>query len=273
MRISAQTIVFNAESILPKGMLRKNIEETLKFADELIIVEGATHARTGYFDGNALPFTNNGRSTDTTIQVIEDLKAKYPDKIKLVLGSDDGFWNGKTAMCNAAAQLATGDYLWQVDSDEFYHENELPIIIKLLEEQKPDAVHFFANHFYGGYEELIGNDQPWGNGIPWMRIFRHTPGSHWISHEPPNYQLADGLICNRGIVITREQTNALGLKMYHYGYVMKEQVDFKAQFYGQPTYPTTWEKWKLDKVNTRIFGSKTSHFEGTHPACIREYLG
>ena len=36
MKISIQTIVFNALSVLPEGMLQKNIEQWLDIADEII---------------------------------------------------------------------------------------------------------------------------------------------------------------------------------------------------------------------------------------------
>lgn len=268
MRLSIQTIVFNAESILPKRMLQKNIEQWVDIADEIIIVEGATKAQTRPFDGETSNYTQDGKSTDNTIDVLQNLKNKY-SKIKLILAK--GFWDGKVAMCNAAAQEASGDYLWQVDSDEFYHEKDIPIILKLLDEEKPDAVHFYANHFFRNYQTIMGYDQWWGNGGPWERIFRNTPGSHWVSHEPPNYQLTDGTICNKGKVINREQTKALDVFLYHYSYVTKEQVEFKAEFFKNPQYLVYWDQWGNNN-DVSIFGSKTTPFLGEHPACIKSYL-
>jgi hypothetical protein len=268
MKLSIQTIVFNAESILPKDMLRKNIEQWVEIADEIIIVEGATKALTRPFDGDAQNFTPDGKSTDATRDILQTLEKEH-SKIKLILAN--GFWNGKTAMCNAASKIATGDYLWQVDQDEFYHENDIPKILNILEKYKPDAVHFYANHFWGGYWTIMDNNQPWGNGQPWMRIFKNVPGSHWISHEPPEYQLADGTVCNKGHVINREQTDSMGIKMFHYGYVNKSQVDFKAKFYRNSQYVSLWDKWLLNN-NTPILKSVTTPFLGEHPKCIQTYL-
>lgn len=268
MKLSIQTIVFNAEDTLPTGMLQKNIKQWIGVADEIIIVEGATKANRHYWDGDTQSFTSNGKSTDNTVDILQSLSAKYP-QVKLILG--ETFWNGKTSMCNAAAKFAIGDYLWQVDSDEFYHEKDIPKIFHLLETDKPDAIHFYAHHFFGGYQTAMGNDQPWGNGIPWMRIFKNTPGSHWISHEPPEYQLADGTVCNKGKVITRDQTNSMGIKLYHYSCVNKKQIDFKTKFFRNNQYPILWDKWKINN-NTPIFGARTSPFIGEHPACIKEII-
>jgi len=268
MKISVQTIVFNAENTLPKGMLEKNIEQWFGVADEVIIVEGATRS-IRQFDGDTSSFTSDGKSTDNTREIILSLASRHPGVVKVILG--DGFWDGKTTMCNAAANAATGDYLWQVDSDEFYHEKDVPRILDLLDKEKPDAVHFAANHFWGGWWTIMDKDQPWGNGMPWMRLFKNAPGSHWASHEPPEYLCANGFPCNMGKVITRDQTDSMGIRMYHYSYVQKSQIDFKAAFYRNGLYPVLWENWQRNN-NTRVFGAVTSPFVGEHPACIKDYL-
>ena len=73
MKITFGMIVFNAEEVLPAGMLEACIRNVYDFAYEIIIVEGATRAINHYFDGDTLPFTNDGRSTDRTIEIIESL--------------------------------------------------------------------------------------------------------------------------------------------------------------------------------------------------------
>lgn len=268
MKISFQMILFNAISTLPENMLNLNIENILPFAHEILIIEGATKALNGhYFDGDTTEFTKNGRSTDGTIDVILALQEKYPDKIKVVIG--DGYWNGKTTMCNTAAKIATGDYTWAIDQDEFYHQSDMEKIIKLLEDERPNRVDFWANHFFGGFDYCIDEREAgWGNNPPWMRIFKHTPNySYWISHEPPVYRG-----CSTGHIIDRNRTLGMGIKLFHYGYVHYPQIAFKTKFYKNNQYPILWDMFQKDK-STKIFGSNVYKFTGDHPECIKGEYG
>jgi hypothetical protein len=269
MKISLFTIVFNVIDILPKNMFELNIQNMYEYVDEIIIVEGATKSK-GKFDGDTTNFTKNGRSSDGTIDMLKEMEKKY-DKVKIIIG--DGFWDGKTSMCNAISNIATGDYLWQLDSDEFYKKSDIVKIKKLLEEEKPDSIHFFANHFFGGFDYCIDErSNKWGNNTPWKRIFRHKKGcSYWISHEPPNYVCGD-LLCDNGKIINRYKTLEMGIKMFHYSYVIYEQVVFKQKFFRNSSYIPLWNKFKDDK-NTLIFGSKVNKFIGKHPKIIEENYG
>jgi glycosyltransferase involved in cell wall biosynthesis len=273
MKISAFTIVFNAESTLPHNMLTLCVESMLPYVDEYFLVEGATRASGGhYFDGNTKSFTKDGRSNDGTTEVLRDLEAKYR-KVKVIIG--EGFWPGKTAMCNAASSLASGDYLWQIDSDEFYHQSDMEKIIHLLETKSPDEVDFYANHFTGGFNQVIDftNGSTWGNDIPWRRIFKNTPGqSRWRSHEPPVYVNNGVPTCN-GYVMDRNATRDMGIFLYHYSYVVKSQFEFKEKFYGNSEYAEAWKRYEATGIMD-IFGIRPKLFTGEHPEIIkRKYLG
>lgn len=267
MKISFGMIVFNAESTLPKGMLEACITNVYDIAHEILIVEGATKAITHYFDGDTSSFTKDGKSTDNTINIIKNLPDPQ-NKIKLI--ESNGFWNGKTEMCNAWAQIATGDYVWQLDSDEFYHPDEVKKLIDYLEKHNPDAVYFNAYHFFGGIDYCIDERSypDWGSG-PWYRVFRHVPGkSKWRSHEHPIYE-CDGLVCNTGNVLTQQQSTEIGIKMYHYSYVTYSQIQFKTSFYKNSIYPEAWESFKQDK-SYKPLGAQAYLFEGKHPEIINK---
>jgi len=268
IKISFETIVFNAVSTLPKGMLELCIKNVLPYAHEIFIIEGATKAADGhYWDGNTLPFTKDGRSTDGTIEVISNLEKQYPDKIKVVIGN--GFWPGKTSMFNSVEP--TGDFVWQLDSDEFYHQIDMEKLIGMLEAWQPHQVEFYANHFFGGFDKVIDetNGSVWGNNIPWRRIFKNIPGrSKWLRHEPPVYSI-DGFPNERGFVIDREKTLHAGIKLYHYSYVIRNQAIFKDIFFKQNSYVTSWDGIQND-TNTTIFGVHPKKFSGIHPQIIQE---
>lgn len=271
MKVSFGMIVFDAMNVLPAGMLRACIENVLPVAHEILIVEGATKAQGDhYWDGDASLFTQDGRSHDGTLELLREMAAKNP-KIKLIEGQ--GFWPGKTSMCNAYAECAVGDYLWQLDADEFYHQEDMQKIVAMLKERRPDAVHFYANHFWGGWTHCMDEvtDQRWSNQFPWRRIFRHIPGkSQWITHEPPSY-MADGVTCNNGNVVTRDVTLAMGVKLHHYGYVHRKQAEWKERFYLETPYRRLWDLWQQDHT-TNILGGYTKRFTGQHPAILKDII-
>jgi len=264
MKLSVMMLVFNTKSILPKNMLQLSVENILPFSDDIILVEGATKATTHYFDGNTESFTKDGKSNDGTIDDLKDLERKYPDKVKVIYSK--GFYNGKTEMCNECSKIAKNEYILQKDSDEFYHHKDMESIICVLENDKPDSVHFYANHFVGGFDKVIDetNGQRWGNDIPWMRIFKHIPGvSRWMRHEPPTYK---PLGTN---IISKDRTLSMGIKMFHYSYVHKPQFEFKEKFYGNPEYMRSWNRYEKTG-EMEIFGIKPKPFIGEHPEIIEK---
>lgn len=272
MKISVQMLAFQTESTLPKGMLKACVAQFYPHVDQITIVEGATKSLDPKrFDGDATSFTDTGSSVDGTIECL--LSLPDPQK-KIEIVRSNRFWDGKTQMANEAAKRSTGDYLWEISSDEFYNTQDIVRIKQLLEEERPDAVHFYANHFVGSFHHIINKETEhlWGNNEPWARVWRNEPGSKWISHEPSEFQLARGLICNQGKVVSRDQTLAMGIKLFHYSYVVKSQAHFKAKFYVRPEYIQIWEDFLLDKNTPWINGSKASEFMGEHPEEIKKLL-
>ncbi len=262
MKITVGSILFNSVSTLSEELFEEWLKATYDIGDEIILVEGATSV---IGEGDTSWATRNGKSTDNTLEIIRS----FPDplkKIKIIEGN--GFWaSGKTGMCNEWAKNMTGDYIWQIDNDEFYLRKDVAKIKIMLEDKKPDAVHFYANHFWGDFNHCIDetNGQAWGNDIPWIRIFRHVNGAKWMSHEPPEYRHPNGLICNRGKVVSRDETLKIGIKMFHYSYVKKSQIDFKSRFFRNPLYVGLWEKWHRDDRTPLINGVVTKRFGGEHP--------
>jgi hypothetical protein len=271
MRITVGGIIFNGEDSLPDSMLEAWLKQIYDIGDEIIIVEGATKAtHNHYFDGNTSWATTNGKSTDRTVEIIKNFSD--PEE-KIILVEADGFWNGKTAMTNVWCKYATGDYLWMISSDEFYKKRDVKKIINLLEEEKPDQIDFFANHFWGDYKNCIDENtgKNWGNGIPWERIWKHYPGSRWERHEPPIYVHPDGIRTTQKNVISRERTLEMGIKMFHYSFVDKKQIDFKTKFYGTD-YQTLWSDWKKDKKTPLICGAYTVPYKNSHPIYVRSII-
>jgi len=271
MKISFGMIVFNAQSTLPKNMLGACLGNVYDVAHEILISEGAVRPHGGN-NGDATWASDDGRSTDGTLEFLRS----YPDphnKIKIF--TKEGYWDGKLEMCNAYAKEATGDYVWQLDSDEFYKKSDMEKIIRYLENnQETESVHFYANHFWGDWrhccDEISGTK--WANQIPWMRIFKNSAGSSWQSHAPPIYQNSAGNSMNR-IVWGRDSTLSFGIKMYHYGYVVRSQASFKQRYYNNSTLVNLWDRWQEDSSIPLVNGDKSTPFVGTHPDIIYKLMG
>jgi len=113
VRLSVGMIVFNTVSTLPENMMELCVRSIYPFAEEILIVEGATRASDGhYFDGDTSSFTKDGHSNDGTLDVLRRLESL--SKVKVIYGHN--FWSGKTTMANAYARLATGTHILQLDS-------------------------------------------------------------------------------------------------------------------------------------------------------------
>jgi glycosyltransferase involved in cell wall biosynthesis len=263
MKIAIQTIVFNAESVLPAGMLSAWLKQA-EFADLVLITEGATKAETHAWDGDTSSFTEDGGSTDGTISTIEDF---IKDRPKFHLKKADGFWDGKTSMFNYwfdHTNLLDGfDYVWQIDLDEFYMSGDIEKLKSILEQDSPDYVDFFANHFWGDFNHAIDerSDGRWANEIPWRRIFKLHEGSRWASHEPPR------MIPSSTVGIDKYETLRRGIKLFHYSYVSRKQAEFKSIFFRNSEKIRLFDKWQTNK-SMQIFGCDVYPFHGQHPEVI-----
>ncbi len=125
--VSFGMIVLNGEPFL-----RYNYRALYPFAQQIIVVEGAAPAA-------ASIATADGHSTDGTLEVLRRLKAEEDpeDKLLIVTAEDEGYPNGfwpgeKHEQSRAYARRATGDYLWQVDVDEFYQPAAMTRVLDMV---------------------------------------------------------------------------------------------------------------------------------------------
>lgn len=231
-RITFGMIVLNGEPFT-----RYNLRAIYPFAHQIIVVEGAALAA-------ANVATPDGHSTDGTLQVLRDFKQLEDpeDKVIIVTAEDEGhpngFWPGeKDEQSQAYAKRATGDYLWQVDVDEFYRAEDMQAIVEALRADPTiSAISFRQFQFWGGFSYYVDS---WYLRLylPSInRIFKWGPGYQYGTHRPPTVLTAEGIDTHTINWLSEEEMARRGIYLYHYSLVLPKQVLEKCEYYGNAAW-------------------------------------
>lgn len=124
MTISIIIPVYNVEKFVFKCLNSVLKQEPNKFEKVEIIV------------------VNDG-STDDSLTIVEEIKKEHNE---IIIISQEN--QGLSAARNAGLSIATGDYIWFIDSDDWIAPNSLQIISKIIEEKAPEVIHFKAINAY-----------------------------------------------------------------------------------------------------------------------------
>lgn len=245
-----------------------------EFAHEILVVEGAVQAA-------ADQATSDGHSIDGTLDALRS----FPDpQDKLKLFTRDGFWSEKDEMCNEYIHHCTGDYIWQIDCDEFYQPDDIAAIVEMLRNQ-PDttSVSFQPITFFGGFDTVAVGGR---RDEPYQRIKKYYPGAHYLTHRPPTVLTPSGERMRDIHELHAYDLARRGIFMYHYAYVLADQVRRKVEYYDTgvagPAGNADLSTWADDvflrlgkPLQTDIDAGKPSwlqRFTGTHPPEIAELV-
>ena len=266
-RVTFGIIVLNGEPFT-----RYCLRALYPFAHEIIVVEGASrHA--------AHAATEDGHSTDGTLEALRRFKAEEDTDNKLQIVTRDGFWSEKDEQSQAYAERATGDWLWQVDIDEFYQPEEMRRLLEALR-TKSDIYAVKVHHrlFMFGFDYLAEGSVRWDPVYRRVwRIFRFGPGCRYASHRPVTIvddQGRDlkslGSACADDIVS--------GFAFNHYSYILPSQARKKLAYYislgfrGHVREPEDWQAnvWERlrDPLHVLHHGRGLSwllRYRGEHP--------
>ena len=272
-RISFGIIVLNGEPFT-----RYCLRSIYPFAFEIFVVEGASSQA-------AEISTADGHSLDSTLETLRSFQINEDPEKKLQIITKDGFWSEKDEQSQAYAAKATGDYLWQVDIDEFYHPEDLNAILKLLaEDSQISGASFYWENFWGGFDY-----QPDGwkyrdalreiNGI--RRIFRWGKGYQYVSHRPPTVLNDSGKnLCELKWIAPREMARRK-IFIYHYGMLLPKQAREKTLYYKKMWKShETMDEWFVETFQKLNHPFKIMHgfdppswltrFRGKHPPEIEQ---
>lgn len=252
-------------------------------AHEIIIVEGAVEAC--MFSANP-----DGSSTDGTVACIES----FPDpqhKIKLIQGR----WPEKCEMQNKALEYVTGDYVWLVDSDEVYRNDDIAKITAMLTKDPTiTQINFICHNFWKGFDHIFVSNRFFAPVFHVRRLFKYRPGARFSSHRPPTMVYPDAektteqMHCVDGMATWRK-----GIAIYHYSYVLDAQVRQKMELYRRYGWDKAWEidmqRWynefyaqwtpgrrlELESdypIWTADRASYSVPFKGAHPEAVTRFL-
>ncbi|HOX07105.1 MAG TPA: hypothetical protein PK280_11945 [Planctomycetota bacterium] len=227
-RITFGIIVLNGEPFT-----RYNLRSIYPFAHQIVVVEGASpHA--------ACIAGPDGHSTDGTLEVLRRFKAEEDPKGKLQIvtaedcGHPNGFWPGeKDEQSQAYATRATGDWLWQVDIDEFYRPEDVRKVMEVLGgDPSITGVSFPTLTVWGAPEYQVCGPHFRGEGGVFHRLFRFGPGYKYVAHRPPTVLDAHGRNLRAGHWIDVGDPAIKGVLLFHYALLFPKQVLEKCTYYS-----------------------------------------
>lgn len=272
MKIAVGIIVFNSDFVLKQA-----IQAIYPHVNQILVSEGCVK----YWADKGITTSN-----DQTNEILKN----FPDpdhKIHVVHGT----YAEKDDQANAYMKYVEPDtdYVWNLDADEVFKEEDIIQIKNILAAERPTSVGFKSLTFYGGFtHHLTGFEQE----HEFIRIQKYHPHAKWKTHRPPTIELPAGVQKKH---LSFERLAGMGIYMYHYSYVFPRQVFEKISYYEAavikkgsciPDYfSSVYKAWVLGddeakkEIEKRYKGVHefvpeargecyTTKFNGTHPHVI-----
>jgi hypothetical protein len=246
------------------------------FAHQIVIAEGAAPAA-------RVVAGPDGHSSDGTLEVLRRFKVEEDpeNKVEIVTAEDEGhpngFWPGeKDEQSQAYARRATGDYLWQVDIDEFYRPDDIAQIRQMLiDDPTITGMTFKQLAFWGGLDYVTDGWYLRRGGAYFHRLFKWRPGYIYKTHRPPTVLDDRGRDLREGNWLDGEMLAASGIRLYHYSLLLPKTVMEKSDYYSN----AAWAPHSRDAVawaQEAYLGLKRPfrvHNVYSYPSWLERYSG
>ncbi|MDE2856937.1 MAG: glycosyltransferase family 2 protein [Chloroflexota bacterium] len=261
--ISFGLIVLNGEPFI-----RYILRALYPYAREIIVVEGAT-------PGALNIATAGGHSRDSTLETLYDFKAREDPDDKLQIVTRDGFWSEKDEMSQAYAARASGDYLWQVDVDEFYQPADMEAVLGMLAaDPSITAVSFDTITFWGAPSYYVDSWYLRRGAAEYHRLFKWGAGYRYVTHRPPTVLDKEGRDLRAGHWLRGAELRKRGIRMYHYSLLLPKQVLEKCEYYSRAEWAQ--RQGALDWAHkTYLALERPYHLHNVdeYPGCLYRYRG
>lgn len=262
-KITFGIIVLNGEPFT-----RYCLRSLYPYAHQIIVVEGPVE-RALHLAGP------DGHSKDGTLQTLLDFKANEDPEDKLTIVTSKQPWKEKDEQSQAYASLVTGDYLWQIDIDEFYMEQDMEFLLHLLQHnQDISALSFQQISFFGSSQVQSGSAYLLAGGDEFRRVFRFGPGCTYTTHRPPTVLDARGVDQTAKRWVRASELAQAGVYLYHYSLLFPALVRDKVAYYSTWTmdYCQSMPQW----LEQNYFGLQNPFNLFTvhnHPGWVEPYTG
>jgi hypothetical protein len=268
-KISFGMIVLNGEPFL-----RYNLRALYPYAHQIIVVEGAA-------PGSRDVATPDGHSLDATVEILQRFQQEEDPENKLIVIMRDGFWQEKHEMSKAYAERATGDYLWQVDVDEFYLPESMERVLEMLRaDSEITSLSFKLIDFWGAPDITVDGWRLRRELANCHRVFKWGENYRYITHRPPTVHNAEGQDLRDLKWLNAATTSAAGIYLYHYSHLFPKQIIEKSHYYANSEWHplNRVREWADEgylqlrhpyKVHRRYdLPSWLEYFHGKHPPQI-----
>ncbi len=284
MKIDIMILILNGQPFI-----EYNLRQHYWFANKIWIIEGADNRTRDHVDHKF--FTDSGHSTDKTVEIINS----FPDpehKITLIQHPNNTFWsNGKDEMIAQINNKIEGDFIFEIDVDEFYKREDIEKLINIIKEY-PQITSFGIpwRNFWHNFHTIYGLETADTFKVEWgfwgWRLFKWLKNeSNWNGHRPPNVSYhknqytKDGRLYNTsndGVAWGPAHLAPRDIYTYHYSDLLPKQNLMKSQYYEIPQwYENIFMKWLTHKEEVEAYGiyplggsGKTMEYDGTHPSEI-----
>jgi len=227
-KITFGIIVLNGEPFT-----RYCLRSLYQFAHEIIVVEG------GHEDAKSV-CTPDGHSIDGTLEALHKFKKEEDPENKVTIVTRGGFWpkkdelgRNRTPQSRAYAERATGDYLWQIDIDEFYEEDDMMRILKMLKEDPSITAVTFPTYTFWGDIQYESDSWALRRGAKYYhRLFKWSKGYKYLTHEPPTVIDENGTDLREKKWLSGKIMNRKNIYMFHYSLLFPWQVEQKTRVYN-----------------------------------------
>jgi hypothetical protein len=269
-KVTFGIIVLNGEPFT-----RYCLRSIYPFAHEIIVVEG------GHVDARSV-CTPDGHSVDGTLECLYKFKQDEDTENKVQIITRDGFWpkkdelgNDRTPQSRAYAERATGDYLWQIDIDEFYREEDMIKVLNLLS-SNPDitAITFPTYTFWGDINYTADSWYLRKGAMYYHRLFKWSKNYRYLTHEPPTIVDENGVDLRKKRWIKGRTMKFKGIYMYHYSLLFPWQVEQKVSVYRdeKPDLYSGIVDWAENNY-FRIGDEFRVHNLYKHPSWLKRFKG
>lgn len=231
MKICTLTNTYNSEEYL--WYVLKSIYD---WSDFLVIIDGAFNSR--------IPYPVSQDQTETIIKNFLDPK----NKIRFERGAARSQIEQRQ---KAVKYLRGYDWLFLVDDDEIYKQEELRNLRAFLAKTKEDAFKIGGFTFFNSFE--------WYRWVADPRVWRVKPGMQFIG--------SNNLTGKDAKYLREEMEVVPSVRKYHYSYVRSvKRFHIRVRQTKMKVYPY--------KVDGKFFvreNVKFRHFEGEHPKIMAKH--